>query len=101
MEKELLKVKWTRTQQQLKTVTVIIIIYFEAMEHFMYVSGFSCTSVASISVIGVVLSGYRSVPLFVHSGLTSPLMFVKLIQISSSSSKLLLYVTFRHKCSFK
>ena len=33
----------------------------------MCVSGFSCTPVASIYVISVVLSGYRRVPLFIHS----------------------------------
>ena len=44
----------------------------EAIDQSMYFSGFSCTLVASISVISmisVVLSGYRCVPLFVHSGL--------------------------------
>ena len=35
----------------------------------MYVFGISCTPVASISVISVVLSGSRFVPLFVHIGL--------------------------------
>ena len=32
-------------------------------------SSLSCTPVASISVISVVLSGYRCVPLFVHNPL--------------------------------
>ena len=41
----------------------------KAIEHSMYISGFSCTPVASISVISVVLSGYRCVPLFTHSRL--------------------------------
>ena len=41
----------------------------EAIDQSMYVSGFKCTLVFSISVISVVLSGYRCVPLFVHSGL--------------------------------
>ena len=44
-------------------------ISLKAIDHFMYVSGFSCTTVASTSVIIVVLSGYRYVLLFVHSGL--------------------------------
>ena len=41
---------------------------FKAIDHSMCVSYFSCTPAASISVISVVLSGYRCVPLFVHSG---------------------------------
>ena len=40
----------------------------EAIDDSMYV-GFSCTPVAS--VISVVFSGYRCVPLFLHSGLYS------------------------------
>ena len=42
---------------------------FKAIEHSMYVSGFCCTPVASISVIRVVLSEYRFIPLFVHGAL--------------------------------
>ena len=42
---------------------------FKATNHYMCVSGFSCAPVASIFVISVVFSGYKSVPLFVHSGL--------------------------------
>ena len=34
-----------------------------------YVPGFSCTPGASISVSRLVLSGYRCIPLFIHSGL--------------------------------
>ena len=41
----------------------------KAINHSMYVPGLSCTPVASISIICVVLSGYRCVPLFVQSGL--------------------------------
>ena len=41
----------------------------KAIDHYIYVFGFGRTSVAPISVIGVVLSEYRCVPLFVHSGL--------------------------------
>ena len=39
--------------------------------HFisLYVSDLICTPVGSITVISVVLSGYRFVPVFVHSGL--------------------------------
>ena len=40
-----------------------------AIEKSMYVSVFGCTQVASISVISMVHSGYRFVPMFVHSGL--------------------------------
>ena len=39
---------------------------FKAIDHSVYVSVFSCTPVASISVISVVFSGYRSIPMFVH-----------------------------------
>ena len=41
--------------------------WIKAIDHSMYVSGFSCTPVVSISVISAVLSGYRCVPLFVNS----------------------------------
>ena len=37
---------------------------FKAINHSMYVSGFSCTPAGSISVVSVVLSGYKIVPLF-------------------------------------
>ena len=42
-------------------------ITFKAINHSMFVPGFSWTPVTSISVIRVVLSGYRCVPLFVYS----------------------------------
>ena len=43
--------------------------YWSTTDHSMYISGFSCTPVASISVIILGLSGYRYGPLFIHSGL--------------------------------
>ena len=43
--------------------------YNSATDHSMYVSGFSCTPIASIAVSSVLLSGDRCVPLFVYSGL--------------------------------
>ena len=46
--------------------------FLKAVDHSIYVSGFSCTPVPFISVIRVILSGYRCVLLFVHSGLTTP-----------------------------
>ena len=47
-----------------KNIYIIIIIH-----HSMYASSFSCTPVASISVISLVFSEFWCVPLFVHSGL--------------------------------
>ena len=41
---------------------------FKAINHSMYVPGFSYTPVDSISVISVVLYGYIFVPLFAHRG---------------------------------
>ena len=41
----------------------------KAIDHSMHVSCFSSTPVAAITVISVVHSGYRYVPLFVYSGL--------------------------------
>ena len=41
----------------------------KAMDHSMFVSDFICKPVAFISVISVVLSGNRCVPLLIHSGL--------------------------------
>ena len=37
------------------------------MYHYMYVSGFSRTQVASVPVISLVLSGYRCILLFTHN----------------------------------
>ena len=51
------------------------------MDHSMYVSGFNC--IPFISVISAVLSGYRCVPLFVHSGLC--INFDIMINFKSSS----------------
>ena len=45
----------------------IIKILLKDIDHSMYVSGLSCTPV--VSVISLVLSGYRYVPQLVHSGL--------------------------------
>ena len=44
-------------------------INIKAIDDSMYVYGLGCTPDASISVISVVLSGYRCVSLFIHSGL--------------------------------
>ena len=54
---------------QLAGDIAVFISTLKAKEHTMFVSGFSCTQVCSISVIGVVLSGYRFIPLLVYSGL--------------------------------
>ena len=52
--------------------------FIKAVDHSMYVSGFCCLSAASISVISMVLSEHRCVPLCVHSGLTT--LFLTAIQ---------------------
>ena len=49
------------------------IINIKAVDHSISVSGFSCTLVGSLSVTHVVLSGYRFVPLLVHSVFFTPL----------------------------
>ena len=52
-----------------KTLFTVVVSKIKAIDHTMYVSGFSCTPFGSIAVICVVLSGYRFVRLFVNSRL--------------------------------
>ena len=51
------------------STSIILACVLKAIDHSIYVSGFSCNPAASISEISVVLSGYRYILMFVHSGL--------------------------------